>query len=619
MIQTRDIVTILKQAAANRSPNEKIIVVVDSLEDPGRPGGAPNLLGLPARLPDGVFFIVSKRPGPDAFHTNPTPRCDILLSPDLPENLRDIDDFLTQAATRPGIAQSLRESGLTIAQFITILKAKSQGKWLYLHYVLYEIEHGHRTTRDFNRLPNGLLDYYIKYWEQWIIADNTQWHGVYLPILATLAAVKEPVGAHHLNSWTGLATTLIEQHLEQNWPHFIAKSRHGQHTYYQFFHATLRELFEHAVDLQQQYSQYTQLLSIFKTAYREAYKRILQSLCNDLASPSDESMRRDAAFRLIRMDWLRHRNRIAPADIERQLEAIGRYVDTNDQRQYLIQSIDVALGMSADERQRARLLVYRAALNGQCGETDQAEADYYAAERLILHAGQLPPPVPEDQHILARIYLGLANIHSIRAEPADEAAPADEQEVQAALRYFEQAASAANAFGRDPQLQITIQKELIYTYALLAQWQLGEDTYRETIGFLQRIQSQLEPTVYARLQAQLLEVASQLYYKWALSVAAQSHDLAHDLLERARALAEDGINLLNAAFDRTGDQELVYDRVLAYINKGDYLQAIGEHLGGAFAARSAEARTCWEQAREQAQAYDFLDMVDLTNSRLTHS
>jgi uncharacterized caspase-like protein len=56
---------LLKQAADRRDvvrPDEKIVLVVDALDEAGPPTADQNVLGLPRVLPKGVYFVVSQRP-----------------------------------------------------------------------------------------------------------------------------------------------------------------------------------------------------------------------------------------------------------------------------------------------------------------------------------------------------------------------------------------------------------------------------------------------------------------------------------------------------------------------------------------------------------------------------
>jgi hypothetical protein len=208
---------LLKQAADQRQPGEKIVLVVDGLDEADTPLNQ-NVLGLPGDLPEGVFFIVSQRPVPVTLYvdTTTTERHLCCLTADSNDNRKDMSLFLKQASTWPGIAQPLRQSGYTAEQFTTTLQEKSRGVWVYLHHIVDEIEKGKRSPLDLNTLPDGIWHYYTEFWERWRTKKRNKqevrrkWYKVYLPLLTTLAVAQEAVTAEHLAEWAKVKTPLEE-------------------------------------------------------------------------------------------------------------------------------------------------------------------------------------------------------------------------------------------------------------------------------------------------------------------------------------------------------------------------------------------------------------------------
>jgi hypothetical protein len=241
------VLRLLKEAAGHRRENERIVLVVDGLDEAGAPGGQ-NVLGLPSVLPEGVFFIVSQRPVPVTLQVDAatTPRHLFHLSADHPENRGDMSSFLENATTWPGISRALQTSGHTPEQFVDILMDKCKGVWIYLHYVVREIEQGERLPLNLHDLPDGMFQYYAQYWNRWRDADQVQWYEIYLPTLATLAAAQEAIPIDRLAKWVGAkaSTTRLQRLLNEQWRPFLALAGREAHTRYRFYHATLREFFE---------------------------------------------------------------------------------------------------------------------------------------------------------------------------------------------------------------------------------------------------------------------------------------------------------------------------------------------------------------------------------------
>jgi len=244
---------LLRQAAEKRHDGEKVVLVVDALDEAGAPPNQ-NVLGLPRVLPKGVFFIVSKRPVPVNLYveTSRTPRRIFQLTAGSDENQADMRSFLERAAIWPGVAQAMQGSGYTAEQFTRILMAKCQGVWVYLHYVVHEIDQGERKSLNLNLLPDGMTQYYARFWKRWRDENDDQWYEIYLPLMATLAAAREAIPINRLAGWAGvkeqIAIARLRRLLCERWRHFIAVVSRDQQDRYQFYHGTLRDFCEGQVE-----------------------------------------------------------------------------------------------------------------------------------------------------------------------------------------------------------------------------------------------------------------------------------------------------------------------------------------------------------------------------------
>ena len=226
--------------------------MVDALDEAGTPLGQ-NVLGLPAELPSGVCFIVSMRPVPVTLDVDPTTTEKVIfrqLTADDPNNRADMELFLKGTTEWRGVRKALFANGYTAVQFVQTLTQKCGGVWIYLHYVVHEIENGDRTPLDLESLPDGMSQYYVRYWGQWRNSDEEGWYGFYLPVLATLAAAREPVRIQRLLDWSGVSLSVkkLRRLLNERWRPFLAIAGPSQDSSYRIYHATLREFFEGLVD-----------------------------------------------------------------------------------------------------------------------------------------------------------------------------------------------------------------------------------------------------------------------------------------------------------------------------------------------------------------------------------
>jgi len=271
---------LLKQAADQRHHGEKIVLVVDALDEAGTPQ-RQNVLGLPEVLPEGVFIIVSQRPVSVTLHVDSatTPRRRFHLVADSGENQEDLRRFLELATTWPGITQALRDSNYKPEQFATILLQKCDGVWIYLHYVIHEIDRGERSPLDLHALPDGMVHYYARYWQGWRDEDEEKWYEIYLPLLTTLAAAQEPVTVELLVGWADvkISAQQLRRLLNERWGPFLAITGQGRQTRYRFYHATLREFFDGEVEPVELTVAEEAMVNELGTATREAHNRLAES------------------------------------------------------------------------------------------------------------------------------------------------------------------------------------------------------------------------------------------------------------------------------------------------------------------------------------------------------
>lgn len=242
---------LLKQASDQRPDGQKIVLVIDALDEAGTPQGQ-NVLGLPEVLPEGVFIIASQRPVPVTLQveTTITSRHPITLSASSENNRADMRCFLEQAATWPGIERALRESGHTIEQFVDVLLEKSGGVWIYLHYVVHEIEQGTRSPTDLDSLPDGITQYYAHYWQRWRNREEEKWYEVYLPLLTTLATAQEAVSFHWLCTLAGIAEgPSLSRLLREEWRPFLTVDDTGSDHRYRLYHSSLKGYLSGLADL----------------------------------------------------------------------------------------------------------------------------------------------------------------------------------------------------------------------------------------------------------------------------------------------------------------------------------------------------------------------------------
>jgi hypothetical protein len=301
---------LLRTVSDKRREGEKVVLVVDALEEAGTPVNQ-NVLGLPKSLPEGVFFIVSQRPVQVELRvdSSTTPRQPVRLEAENENNLDDVRRFLEEAARRQLVAQALQEGDYTPERFAATLLGKSHGIWVYLYFVIDEIERGAQTPLQLETLPDGLAQYFAGYWRQWR-EDADKWYKTYLPLLTTLAAARESVTLEQLSDWADVQEPVqrLDRLLSEQWRPFVLKAKQGQQDNYHFYHATLQDFFEGRMGRERlRTTAEVEFIDELSKATREAHRRIAKSYLASwgglerglpaLAQPGPQSTHDGYAFR----------------------------------------------------------------------------------------------------------------------------------------------------------------------------------------------------------------------------------------------------------------------------------------------------------------------------------
>lgn len=194
-----DLGTLLQKASEQLSKGQKLVIVVDALDEVEHEGNG-NLLDLPQYLPDGVYFFLTRRSYDEdnkRFSISPdTPysKLDISLRDDTyqEKSREDIQEYINlfmkmdTSAIKKWIQESLhskenstkgevitldewrqkQEPPISQSEFEVMLAEKSQNNFMYLRYVLPNIATGKYNDLSLQGLPEGLKDYYITHWKR---------------------------------------------------------------------------------------------------------------------------------------------------------------------------------------------------------------------------------------------------------------------------------------------------------------------------------------------------------------------------------------------------------------------------------------------------------------------
>ncbi len=244
---------LLSEARDRLEADEHLTIAVDALDEADVVRADSNVLYLPSDLPDRVYFLVSKRPAAVALSTV-VPRELMDLSLHHEEGMNDVRMYITQQIeARKLLAAWIESHAMKPAEFIENLAQKSNGNFMYLRYVLPDIEGNRYDALSFDQLPSGLSDYYEDHWRRMGMTAKP------LPrekirIVFLLSAVQRPVSRKLLSQFASAAQLQIDeitvQEVLDEWDPFLRKDNQDGVTTYSIYHASFRD-FLHRKDIVQ--------------------------------------------------------------------------------------------------------------------------------------------------------------------------------------------------------------------------------------------------------------------------------------------------------------------------------------------------------------------------------
>lgn len=227
---------------------KKLILVVDALDevDLSLQGRGSNVLYLPDALPPNVYFIVSKQP-----KTLPLPNHQVFdLMQYSAESLADVKVYIDKRTSNSASIQSwINHQSLQREQFVAAVAEKSQNNFMYLRYVLNDIDSGKYSDVNLQDLPRELEGYYDKHWGRMEMAvRDKELRRRKLKVIYLLTKTRKPVSCNILADFAEEDALDVQEVLD-DWEQFLRRSGDSPPDY-SIYHASFQR-FLHRIDVVQ--------------------------------------------------------------------------------------------------------------------------------------------------------------------------------------------------------------------------------------------------------------------------------------------------------------------------------------------------------------------------------
>lgn len=238
----------LLDEVAQQRKGEKVIIAVDALDevDTNSYRDAANILYLPAHLPNGVYFILTRRRDVEVPLTSFASMQTLSLLDYQTDSERDVRTYIkNRLDSSENLRQRVEVRGESITEFMDKIASKSENNFMYLRYVLIDIESGLYQDSTLEEFPQGLQGYYDFHWRRMEMTKEP------LPvekikIVYILGEVREPVSRRKICDFSGEDEYTVQQVLNQ-WKQFLHELIKEEKRY-SVYHSSFRD-FLHRKDI----------------------------------------------------------------------------------------------------------------------------------------------------------------------------------------------------------------------------------------------------------------------------------------------------------------------------------------------------------------------------------
>jgi GTPase SAR1 family protein len=282
-----DLPTLLEKASQKLTIGEQLIIVVDALDEVEQEPGN-NLLYLPTTLPEGVYFVLTRRPYiPEKKR--------LLVSPGVHYQKLDLTDeknymklnqidiknyirlFLEDPEHQENLQKWIQDRKTTAEAFVEQVAVKSQNNFMYLRYLLPAIANGQYDDLELRQLPNGLQEYYQTHWVRMGMESAPK--EIMVIILFILKEIKTPITSSIIADIADQDKYDVEK-LFDDWVEYVKLVQFQGAMCYKIYHTSFAEFLERKKELERGrklFPEVNRRIAEYFSKYRQSKKEAGQS------------------------------------------------------------------------------------------------------------------------------------------------------------------------------------------------------------------------------------------------------------------------------------------------------------------------------------------------------
>jgi hypothetical protein len=240
---------LLNEVSSRLGEGEKLVIAIDALDevDLARQKDGSNILYLPPYLPQGVYFLLTRRRVtlPFVIHA---PQHLLNLMEYTEQSREDVQEYIRRATESQKLRAWIDKQQISVKDFINQLTDKSENNFMYLRYVLPQIEQGFYQDLSITQLPKGLEGYYEDHWQR-MGMNAKPLPDTKLKIIYIMGEIHQPVSRSLISDYAKEKALTVQDVLNQ-WKQFLHERRIENQTCYSIYHASYLD-FLHSKDIVQ--------------------------------------------------------------------------------------------------------------------------------------------------------------------------------------------------------------------------------------------------------------------------------------------------------------------------------------------------------------------------------
>jgi len=227
-----DLATLLTKVSKKIPAGDRLVIVVDALDEVEQEPGAENLLYLPRELPEQVYFLLTRRPyslEKKRLQVSVPEGCLDLSAGEYANFSReDVKAYIRLLLNhdpeyRDALNKWIQDRNYTPEYFVEQVAQKSENNFMYLYHALPAIAKGEYDDLALEKFPKGLQDYYQVHWVR--MGMETEPKELMVIVLLILVEISTPITCETIAAIAERDIDEVEEVLEDKWVEYVKKQK----------------------------------------------------------------------------------------------------------------------------------------------------------------------------------------------------------------------------------------------------------------------------------------------------------------------------------------------------------------------------------------------------------